>query len=185
MGANERLIAANLLARVRIEEPQPTLQPCFSPQQVSLLLQKADAFDQPVFAVMAYSGMRFGEVRDLCWTDLLLDQGRYGFVVVQRGGSAGKTKGIRRLLEVFVSKLVVDLETKEVEVEFAVPSWIGKRLLTPTKVCLDELIGSRPLHQAHAGAAVAVAIFTCDGAAVRRRWKGRPEPCMACRRRAA
>jgi integrase len=40
---------------------------------------------------MAYAGLRFGEVRDLRWQDLLLDRGTHGMIRVQLGGSAGTT----------------------------------------------------------------------------------------------
>ena len=52
----------------------------------------ADPHEGAIFSVMAYTGLRFGEVRDLCWSDVLLDQGESGFIVVRLGGSAGVTK---------------------------------------------------------------------------------------------
>ena len=94
-GASIRLIPVNLLAGVHLEEPVPTQQPCFTPEQVGTLIGSADAHQRPIFAMMAFAGLRFGEVRDLLWTDVLLDRGRHGFLVIQRGGSAGKTKGKR------------------------------------------------------------------------------------------
>lgn len=98
-GPGARLIPANHLAGVSLDEPAPTQQPCFSPEQVGTLLASADAHHKPIFATMAYAGLRYGEVRDLLWQDLLLDQGGHGFIVVRRGGSDGKTKSgrIRRV----------------------------------------------------------------------------------------
>jgi len=94
-GPAVRLISVNLLAGVHLEEPVPTQQPCFTPEQVGILLDGADDHQRPMFAVMAFAGIRFGEVRDLLWTDVLLDRGQHGFLVIQRGGSTGKTKGKR------------------------------------------------------------------------------------------
>lgn len=94
-----KLIPSNPLDGISLDEPSPTTQPCFTPQQVGTLLAKADAHHRPIFATMAFAGLRFGEVRELLWQDLLLDQGENGFIVVQRGGSDGKTKSgrIRRI----------------------------------------------------------------------------------------
>ena len=98
--AAEKLIPENLLAGVRIEEPLATEQPCFTPMQVAILLANADPHEAAIFATMAYLGLRFGEVRDLRWTDILWDQGASGFVVIRRGGSTAnrtKNKKIRRI----------------------------------------------------------------------------------------
>lgn len=90
-----KLIATNPLAGIAMDKPGSAPQPCFTPDQVAVLLDKADPHEAAIFATMAYTGMRFGEVRDLRPTDLLWDQGAHGFIVVQRGGSAGTTKGRR------------------------------------------------------------------------------------------
>jgi integrase/recombinase XerD len=85
---------------VKIEEPVPTEQPCFTPAQVVALLANADPHEAAIFATMAYLGLRFGEVRDLRWSDILWDQGANGFVVIRRGGSTRnrtKNKKVRRI----------------------------------------------------------------------------------------
>src|SRR5204862_2290553 len=65
--------------------------------QTATLLEKADAHFKPMVAMLAYAGLRFGEARDLLWTDLVLDSDSPGFIVVRRGGSSGKTtKGKRQ-----------------------------------------------------------------------------------------
>ena len=96
--AAAQLIPTNPLAGVSLDDPPPTWQPCFTPAQIGNLLEKADARQLPIYAVMAYAGLRFGEVRDLLWQDIHWE-GQCGFIVVQRGGSDGKTKSgrIRRI----------------------------------------------------------------------------------------
>ncbi|MBP7937547.1 MAG: hypothetical protein KA354_23145 [Phycisphaerae bacterium] len=42
-GPSVRLIPTNLLASVHLEEPVPTQQPCFTPEQVGTLIGSADA----------------------------------------------------------------------------------------------------------------------------------------------
>ena len=64
--------------------------------QTATLLEKADAHLKPLVATLAYAGLRFGEARDLFWTDLVLDNDSPGFIVVRRGGSSGKTTKGRR-----------------------------------------------------------------------------------------
>ena len=88
-----KMLAENPLAGESVDEPPPKEQPCYTDEQVRLLLEKASPADRPVFALMAYTGMRFGEVRDLRWSDLHLDRGKFGQVFVKRGGSLNTTKG--------------------------------------------------------------------------------------------
>lgn len=91
-GFRSRLLPRNPLAGISMKKPSPELQPCFSPKQIGQLLEAAEPWLKPIVALMAYTGMRFGEVRDLRWSDLLLDQGPHGMVLVRRGGSDGQTK---------------------------------------------------------------------------------------------
>lgn len=74
------------------QKPAPTVQPCFSPSQVGALLSAADETYRPVFASMAYAGLRFGEVRDLEWDDVRFGDGTSGSLLIRRGGSTGTTK---------------------------------------------------------------------------------------------
>lgn len=80
-------IKVNPLESARMSKPQSDPQPCFDSGQVAKMLTVADDYHRPIFAVMAYTGMRFGEVRDLRWEDLLLQNGKTGCIRVARGGS--------------------------------------------------------------------------------------------------
>ena len=88
-----KLLIHNPLAGETVDEPERTEQPCFNAQQIAQILENASAEDRPVFAIMAYTGMRFGEVRDLRWSDLQLNVGQHGKIFLKRGGSANTTKG--------------------------------------------------------------------------------------------
>jgi integrase len=91
--AYEKLIAIDPLARVRIADPPPTPQPCFEPEQVQALLDHAaDPLERAVFAVLAFTGMRFGEIRALRWSDVMMPPDRPGHILVRDGGSRGRTK---------------------------------------------------------------------------------------------
>jgi integrase len=95
--ARQRLIGVSPFAGLAMTKPESAQQPCFTPDQTAALLEKADAHLKPMVAMLAYAGLRFGEARDLLWTDLVLDADSPGFIVVRRGGSSGNTtKGKRQ-----------------------------------------------------------------------------------------
>ena len=52
------LMLANPIALEEIEEAESSPQPCFTPEQVAKLLADADEHDRPIYAVMAYLGLR-------------------------------------------------------------------------------------------------------------------------------
>jgi integrase len=81
-----RLLPTNPIAGEPVMEAKSPQQPCFTPEQVKVLLDNADPILKPIFAVMAYTGLRFGEVRDLMWDHIQLrDNG--GAIRVYGGGS--------------------------------------------------------------------------------------------------
>lgn len=92
-------IQTNPLEAVRMSKPESRPQPCFTMSQVADLLSATDDYHRPIFATMAYAGLRFGEVRDLRWEDLLFDRGANGIILVARGGSRDipKDRESRRL----------------------------------------------------------------------------------------
>lgn len=92
--AKPPMLAVNHLAAEEIEEGESSVQPCFTPEQVCVLLANAcKDHERIIYAVMAYLGLRFGEVRDLEWGDFNFNQGDHGWVTIQRGGSNNSTKG--------------------------------------------------------------------------------------------
>ncbi len=94
--ARTKLIAENpILSADLIPKPPPTPQPCFTPEQVARLLEAATGDLKAIFFLMAYAGLRFGEVRDLQWDDIQWDAGHNGFLLIRRGGSNGTTKNRR------------------------------------------------------------------------------------------
>jgi integrase len=97
--AREKLIPENPLYGISMTKPEANEQPCFTPEQVAVLLEKADPHEAAILATMAYLGLRFGEVRDLRWSNVLWDVGADGFVVIRRGGSGSSTKNnkVRRI----------------------------------------------------------------------------------------
>jgi len=67
-------------------------QPCFTTEQVELLIDKAEGEARLAFAIMAYAGLRIGEVEQLRWLDIVTKDNVHAMIHVRRGGSNGTTK---------------------------------------------------------------------------------------------
>jgi len=81
---------------------------------------------------------------------------------------------VRAVLELLISRLAVDLNTKEFELELAFPSWLGNALQGPRIAGLDELLTWKPFIKAHPENQEILGVFQCDA-------DGKPM-CYACRR---
>jgi integrase len=90
-----QLIARNPVAEESVPNVESKIQPCFTPEQVGTLLDRAEPHEAGIYSLMAYAGLRFGEVQQLTWADLVLNNDGTGFIIVQRGGANGTTKGKR------------------------------------------------------------------------------------------
>jgi integrase len=86
-----RLLPTNPIAGEPVMEAKSPQQPCFTPEQVKALLDNADPILKPIFAVMAYTGLRFGEVRDLMWDHIQLRES--GGAIRVYGGGSGSDGG--------------------------------------------------------------------------------------------
>lgn len=64
-------------------------------------------------------------------------------------GDADENAVLRSLLQTFIAKCEADLVTKEVTIEFAVPSWFPQAAFNLEKVGLAKLSVYRPLDEAH------------------------------------
>lgn len=99
-GVNKaKLLSANPVSGATLSKPSPNQQPVFSPKQITTLLQSADAHLKPILTMMAYAGLRFGEVRDLRWSMVHLADDGPGHLVICAGGSGDTTKtgGVRQI----------------------------------------------------------------------------------------
>jgi len=107
--AKDGYISRNLLAAIRFEKVKSPKQPCFTIEQVELLLANADPWVAPMFAALAFTGMRIGELKQLTWDDVDLD---HNVIHVHRGGSGGKPKDKEdRFIPVHARKLGPILRT--------------------------------------------------------------------------
>jgi len=91
-GWRNGLLPEHRLATARLPWGRPRSQPCFTCEQVTELLERTEGITHAAIALGAFAGLRVGEMVQLRWTDVRLDQGKLGVLHIQRGGSAGTTK---------------------------------------------------------------------------------------------
>ncbi len=82
-------LARNLLEALRFPKVRSAKQPCFSMQQVELLLANSEPWAMPMFSALAFTGIRVGELQQLKWEDVHFGR---NVIHITRGGSDGRTK---------------------------------------------------------------------------------------------
>lgn len=77
------------LASARLPKGKPRPQPCFTTAQVEAMLAATppEGLLHRAIAILAYSGLRVGELEQLRWEDVRLNVGDLGVIHVRRGGS--------------------------------------------------------------------------------------------------
>jgi integrase len=65
-----RLIATDPLEGVKIREPKPTPQPCWTPAQLDQILAASREPQRSAFTILAGTGLRVGELKWLTWDDV-------------------------------------------------------------------------------------------------------------------
>ncbi|MCC6970566.1 MAG: site-specific integrase [Phycisphaerales bacterium] len=88
----QQITSTYLLVGVPLPTAKARPQPCFTTTQVESLIEKAEGTSKAAIAILAYSGMRIGELEQLLWQDVRLDRGSLGMFHIRRGGSNGGTK---------------------------------------------------------------------------------------------
>lgn len=84
------------LVNAKVAKAHAKPQPCFTTDEVELVLANTYGVERIVFATLAYEGLRVGELEQLQWGDVNLARGDLGMLHICRGGSTpGKTKGKR------------------------------------------------------------------------------------------
>ena len=64
------MVGADPMKGVKMPKPKPTKQPCWTSEEVQLILNTADAEIRPALLLLAEFGMRFGELAWLTWDDI-------------------------------------------------------------------------------------------------------------------
>lgn len=81
-----KMMPVYTLASAALPKAKARPQPCFTTEQVELLLSRSTDLVHDAIAILAYSGMRVGELEQLEWSDVLLDRGELGMFHIRRGG---------------------------------------------------------------------------------------------------
>lgn len=124
-------LSRNLLEPIRFEKVKSPKQPCFTIEQVELLISNAEGWAVPMFATLAFAGMRIGELQQLQWEDVDLDS---NVIHVHRGGSGTKPKDKEdRFIPIHSRKLkpVLRLLPQKSELVFLMPD---DRKVSPKKL---------------------------------------------------
>ena len=102
-------LSHNLIAPIQFKKVKSPRQPCYTLEQVELLLSNAEPWVMPIFSTLAYSGMRIGELQQLRWEDVDLE---CNVIHVCRGGSSGKPKDKEdKFIPIHTQKLKPILQT--------------------------------------------------------------------------
>ncbi len=87
-----RLLAEFPLATAKLPRGKARPQPCFTPAQIEALCERATGETRAAITILAYTGLRVGELEQLRWDDVRFDLGDLGKLCVRRGGSGETTK---------------------------------------------------------------------------------------------
>ena len=67
---SRRLVVTDPLAGLRLREPKPAPQPCWTQNEVERILAAAGQPYQPALTILADTGLRVGELKHLTWDDV-------------------------------------------------------------------------------------------------------------------
>ncbi|MEO0631645.1 MAG: site-specific integrase, partial [Planctomycetota bacterium] len=91
-GIRQKLLAFDPMPGVHLPKAKARPQVCPTTEQVTAMLALCDGITHAAIAIMAFQGLRVGEVEALQWADVQLDHGEGGMLHVRRGAATGKTK---------------------------------------------------------------------------------------------
>lgn len=81
-----------VLVGVKLPLAKARPQPCFTTPEIDKLLATTSGDNYAVFAILAFTGMRIGELIQLQWMDVILSANSLGMIHIRRGGSGDTTK---------------------------------------------------------------------------------------------
>jgi site-specific recombinase XerD len=72
---SREMLAVDPLKGLRLAKPRPTVQPCWTKVEVDGILSASREPQRSMFALLAETGMRVGELKHLLWDDVDLERG--------------------------------------------------------------------------------------------------------------
>ncbi|MEL6498357.1 MAG: tyrosine-type recombinase/integrase [Planctomycetota bacterium] len=88
----QKLLPVYELAAAELPKSKAKPQPCPTTDQIHAIIGELNGIYADAVTILAFTGMRVGELVQQQWEDVLLDRGELGVLHIQRGGSAGTTK---------------------------------------------------------------------------------------------
>jgi integrase len=67
---SRRLLTSDPLAGLKLREPKPAPQPCWTQDEVNQILATANPAHRDAFTILADTGLRIGELQHLTWDDV-------------------------------------------------------------------------------------------------------------------
>ncbi len=67
---SRRLLTSDPLAGLKLREPKPASQPCWTQDEVNRILEMANPAHRAAFTILADTGLRIGELQYLTWDDV-------------------------------------------------------------------------------------------------------------------
>ena len=80
------------LAAAELPKSKAKPQPCPTTDQVHAIVGELNGIHADAVTILAFTGMRVGELIQQQWGDVLFDRGEIGMLHIRRGGSSGSTK---------------------------------------------------------------------------------------------
>lgn len=151
---SRNMLSTDPLRGLKLKKPKPTQQPCWTPEQVVAILAAAPEVVRPAFALLAETGMRFGELAWLTWDDV--DFGANALRIRPKDGWKPKTGDCRAIpISPAIRTVLDDLRRRWRWVVTMPPSashpesgrqWTERRLLSALKKILAGLRLPGKLH---------------------------------------
>ncbi len=138
-GFQEGRLREYRLGAARIAKAKAKPQPCFTTEQVELIVANSEGAEKVAFATLAYAGLRIGELEQLQWVDVQLDRGDLGMFHIRLGGSGGTTKDKDHRFVPISPRIRPLLESLSRTGQLVFPSTSERRLLKNLKNICREI----------------------------------------------
>jgi len=140
------LVPVDPMKRLKLKKPKPTLQPCWTLEQVGRILAAAPDQLRPTLILLAETGMRFGELAWLTWSDI--DWESNTIVIRAKDGWRPKSGDQRQVPISNAARAVLDalprkwlwVTTMPATKQHSLPGrqWTERRLLSMLKAVLNK-----------------------------------------------
>lgn len=126
----KRLLVINPMPDTRLPSANARPQTCPTAEQVDQMINLTTETTRTAIILMAFAGLRVGEVAALCWEDVLFDRGELGVLHIRRGGSTESTKSRRSRVIPMHDRVRTELWAMRATTGLVLPELRERTLLT-------------------------------------------------------